>query len=150
MELVEQFVEAAKGRGLTVVLPEGQDERVLAAARRLKDDLVAKPLLLGKHDEITRQAEQSKISLEGLSLLDPQQSDQLSDYATAYADDRGLSQRVATRMVQRPLIYAGMMVKLGVADTMVAGVSTATAMVIQAGTLTIGYAPVSKRLLAFS
>ena len=44
-------------------------------------------------------------------------------------------------MVARPVFYGGMMVKRGDADTMVAGVCTATANVIQAGALTVGYAP---------
>jgi phosphate acetyltransferase len=44
-------------------------------------------------------------------------------------------------MVARPVVFGGMMVKLRHADTMVAGVSTATANVIQAGALTVGYAP---------
>jgi phosphate acetyltransferase len=44
-------------------------------------------------------------------------------------------------MVKRPLFWGGMMVALGDADTMVAGVAHATATVIQAGALTVGYAP---------
>jgi phosphate acetyltransferase len=44
-------------------------------------------------------------------------------------------------MVARPVFFGGMMVKQGDADAMVAGVSTATANVIQAGALTVGYAP---------
>jgi phosphate acetyltransferase len=43
-------------------------------------------------------------------------------------------------MVKRPLYYAGMMAAAGDADTMVAGVATPTAMVIQAGVLTVGLA----------
>jgi phosphate acetyltransferase len=42
-------------------------------------------------------------------------------------------------MVVRPVVFGGMMVKQGDADTMVAGVRTATANVIQAGALTVGY-----------
>ena len=44
-------------------------------------------------------------------------------------------------MVRKPLIHGGMMVTCGDADAMVAGVSTATANVIQAGAVTIGLAP---------
>ena len=44
-------------------------------------------------------------------------------------------------MVKKPLFYGGMMVALGDADTMVAGVAHATASVIQAGALTIGLSP---------
>jgi phosphate acetyltransferase len=44
-------------------------------------------------------------------------------------------------MVKKPLIYGGMIVSLGEADTMEAGVAHATASVIQAGALTIGLSP---------
>ena len=47
MDLVEQFISKAKGRGQTVVLPEGADSRVVAAARRLVDEQIAVPIVLG-------------------------------------------------------------------------------------------------------
>jgi phosphate acetyltransferase len=52
-------------------------------------------------------------------------------------------------MVQRPLVYGGMMVAAGEADTMVAGVATATGTVIQSGALTVGYAPGIRTVSSF-
>ena len=52
MDLVQQFIAAARTRSLTVVLPEGNDERVVLAARRLKDQSIAQPIILGKSEEI--------------------------------------------------------------------------------------------------
>ena len=54
---------------------------------------------------------------------------------------RDVKDGIARRMVKKPLFYGGMMVALGDADTMVAGVAHATATVIQAGALTIGLSP---------
>ncbi len=54
---------------------------------------------------------------------------------------RDVKDGIARRMVKKPLFYGGMMVALGDADTMVAGVAHATASVIQAGALTIGLSP---------
>ncbi len=48
MDIVEKFIAAAKARSQSVVLPEGGDERVLAAARRLRDEALARPVLLGQ------------------------------------------------------------------------------------------------------
>src|SRR4051812_914015 len=149
MDLVKQFIGAAKGRGQTVVLPEGADSRVVAAARRLVDEQIAEPIILGTPAEIEQAAGQAGVSTAGVRAVDPTASDAFAKYTSAYAADRGLKESVAKRMVARPVFFGGMMVKRGDADTMVAGVSTATANVIQAGALTIGYAPGIKTASSF-
>lgn len=141
MDLVKQFVSQAKGRGQTVVLPEGADARVIAAARRLVDEQIAEPIVLGTREEIDQAAAKAEVSVEGVRILNPSESGSLDSYVSAYASQRKLNEKVAKRMVARPVFYGGMMVTRGDADTMVAGVSTATANVIQAGALTVGYAP---------
>jgi phosphate acetyltransferase len=141
MDLIERFMAAVKGGGCTVVLPEGSDCRVIQAARRLVDDQIARPIVLGTAEEIDQAAKQAGVALVGVRTIHPLEADSFEAYASAYAADRGLNERVARRMVARPVVFGGMMVKLRHADTMVAGVSTATANVIQAGALTVGYAP---------
>jgi phosphate acetyltransferase len=141
MDLVKQFVSAAKGRNQTVVLPEGSDARVITAARRLVDEQIAEPIVLGTPDEIDRAKTQAGVSVNGMRIVNPSESDSFESYVAAYASQRGLKESVAKRMVARSPFYGGMMVMQGDADTMVAGVCTATANVIQAGALTVGYAP---------
>jgi phosphate acetyltransferase len=138
MNAIIRFIESARSRGGSVVLPEGQDERIVAAARRLKDEGIARPIVLGKAEQIDAACESAGVSLAGIETLDPATSDRLPAYAEAYRRGRDLSEGVAARMVKRPLYFAGMMVAGGEADTMVAGVATPTAMVIQAGVLTVG------------
>lgn len=140
MDLIERLMASVAGGGHSVVLPEGADPRVVQAARQLVDRRVANPIVLGTADEIASVAEQAGVSLDGVRTLCPATADCLDAFATAYAAERNLKQSVARRMVARPVVFGGMMVKLGQADTMVAGVSTATANVIQAGALTVGYA----------
>ncbi len=141
MDIVQRFIESAKKRGLSVVLPEGHDERVVAAARRLQDEGIARPIVLGKRADIEAAADQAGVGLDGIETIDPRESDRLDAYTRAYVGQRDLDERVARRMVLRPLFYGGIMVRCGDADTLVAGVATATATVIQAGALTVGYAP---------
>jgi phosphate acetyltransferase len=64
----------------------------------------------------------------------------LEGYVEAYAGARGLNEKIARRLVKRPLYFAGMMVAAGDADTMVGGASHSTALVIQAAVLTVGLA----------
>lgn len=140
MSVISRFVESAKQRSLTVVLPEGRDERVIAAARRMKDEGIAGAILLGDRAEIEAEAARIAVGLDGIEIVNPKESDRLDEYTAAYVEGRDLSPKVAKRMVKRPLYFAGMMVAQGHADTMVAGVATPTALVIQAGVLTVGLA----------
>ena len=104
---------------MRVVFPETEDERIQDAARRLRDERLAEPI-----------------------LLDSSASDRLKHYAELYTAGRpGTNPNVARRMAAKPLFRAGLMVKAGDADAMIAGVTTTTARVIEAGMLTIGLAP---------
>jgi phosphate acetyltransferase len=119
MNVLQTAMARIRGRGLRVVFPEAADERVIAAARRLREDGLAEPLLL---DEVH----------PGASI---------DRYAAAYLQLRpDASERVAGRMAAKPLFRAGLMVRLGDAEAMVAGASLTTARVIEAGLLTIGLA----------
>ena len=140
MSVLSRFTELAKQRSLAVVLPEGQDERVIAAARRMKDEGIAEAILLGDPAQIESEAARIGIGLNGIELINPKESTRLEEYTAAYVEGRDLNPNVAKRMVKRPLYFAGMMVAQGHADTAVAGVATPTALVIQAGVLTVGLA----------
>ena len=142
MSIIDRFKDKVRGRNLSVVLPEGNDERMIQAARRIKDEGIAKPIVLGKADQIEAAGQKAGASLSGIEVIDPRESNKLDAYAERYIEGRNdMPLAVARRMVIKPLFYGGMMVKCGDADTMVGGIANATATVIQAGTLTIGMAP---------
>ena len=141
MDIIESFVERVRSRKLSVVLPEGGEERIIEAARRLKDEDIAQPIVLGKPERIGAAIEKSGVNLDGIETIYPRQSEKINSYVEKYIEGRDdISAAVAKRMVYKPLFYGGMMVACGDADTMVAGVASATATVIQAGTLTVGLA----------
>lgn len=142
MDIIADFTEKVRGRNFSVVLPEGKDERIVHAARRIKDDDLAQPIVLGKPEQIAAAVEKASVSLDGIETLNPRTNEKLDDYAKKYIDGRNdISLPVAKRIVAKPLFYGAMMVAAGDADTMVAGAATATAIVIQAGTLAVGMAP---------
>ena len=114
MDAVERLFERARARRARIVLPETEDERIVEAARRLRNQGVADPI-----------------------LPDPEKDQEgLKRYAALYPGNP----RIAERAVRRPLFYAGMMVKAGDADAVLAGVAHPTARVIEAGMMTIGLA----------
>jgi phosphate acetyltransferase len=140
-DIVEACAAQARARCGRLVFPEGHDERILAAARRLKDEGIARPILLGPTRETAAAAARAGVSLEGVPALDPEESPRLGAYAALYTAGRpSASARVAERLVRKPLFHAGMMLKSGDADAMIAGVANPTGRVLEAGLMTVGLA----------
>jgi phosphate acetyltransferase len=128
-DVVDACIARARASRKRVVFPEGNDERIVAAARRLKDDGIAVPILLGSG------------AIDGIEVIDSEKSSRIGAYAEMYAAGRpGSGGKVAERLVKRPLFHAGMMVKAGDADAMIAGVANPTGRVIEAGLMTVGLA----------
>ena len=141
MDVIGNFIAQAKTRNLTVVLPEGTDGRILAAARRLQDEGIARPVLLGKAEELAKAAAEAKVALDGIATADPGDSGKVSEFAETYAAGSAkMDAKVARRLVRKPLYFGGMMVRTGEADAMIAGAANPTRRVIEAGLLTIGLA----------
>ncbi len=141
MDILERFYADARRRDQAVVLPEGEDARVIAAACQLADQRIARPILLGSTEVIRATAAEAGVDVQGITLIDPAESTRFEDYVRAYVERRDVKEGIARRMVKKPLFFGGMMVAQGDAATMVAGVAHATATVIQAGALTIGLQP---------
>jgi phosphate acetyltransferase len=117
--VVDRCCDRIRGRGLRVAFPEAGDERIVAAAKRLRDERLAEPI-----------------------LVDAGASARLDAYAAVYVEGRPDTQfAIARRLAAKPLFHAGLMVKAGDADAMVAGAAHSTARVIEAGMLTVGLAP---------
>ena len=138
---IARFIAAAKADPRHVVLPEGAEPRVLAAARRLADEGVARPLLLGARDDLAAAAGGAGVSLEGLGTVDPETSGDLDRYAEAYAATRDkVDVKVARRLSRKPPYFGALMVKTGAVAAMVAGAANPTRRVIEAGLLGVGLA----------
>jgi len=139
MDIIADFTAKVTGRGFTVVLPEGRDERILQAARKIVDADIARPIVLGKDERIAGAAAAAGVDLDGITTFDSRQSDKLDAYADQYIEGRDdITHAVARRMLMKPVFHGAMMVACGDADTAVAGVTTPTATLIQAGVLTVG------------
>jgi phosphate acetyltransferase len=142
VDIIEVFKAKARGKDLSVVLPEGRDERVIQAAKRLRDEGIARPIVLGSPGQIAAAVSKAEVALDGIETLDPRTNAKLDTYAEQYSRRRaGVTPAVARNILRKPLFYGGMMVACGDADTAVGGVASATATLIQAGVLTVGLLP---------
>ena len=141
MDIVARLIAQAKQRRRTVVLPEGDDPRILQAACRLHDDGIARPILIGERAALEDAAASAGVSLDSIETVSPRTSGALDAYAALYLEGRSkASERVARRLLAKPLFYAAMAVKAGDADALVAGASQPTARVIEAGLMSVGLA----------
>jgi phosphate acetyltransferase len=141
MDLLDRLFDIARRRDRKIVLPEGEDARVVAAAARLKKQAIARPILLGAADRIAAIAGEIGVSLDGIEIVDPRDDARLSAYGAALAALRpSMTPAIATRLTAKPLYFAGMMLRQGDADAMVAGAANPTRRVIEAGLMTAGLA----------
>jgi phosphate acetyltransferase len=142
MDLVERLIALARQRRSRIVLPEGDDARILRAARRLVDEQIAQPILLGGRAAIEAAAGQAQVPLHGIGTVDPADDRRVAAYAEACAAVRGgMTAAMSVRLVRKPLYFGGMMLQQGDAEAMVAGVANPTRRVIEAGLMTVGLAP---------
>lgn len=145
MDVVERLVARARARPRSVVLPEGGEPRILQAARRLHDGGIARPLLVGGRAALEEAAAAAGVSLDAIDTVSPAADGgggALDAYAALYREGRPrTNERVARRLLAKPLFYAAMAVKAGDADVLVAGADQPTARVIEAGLMSVGLAP---------
>ncbi|HZP76036.1 MAG TPA: phosphate acyltransferase [Pseudolabrys sp.] len=141
MELLDGIFDIARRRKRKVVLPEGEDARVAAAAVRLQKEGLATPIILGTHDSVARAAAEAKVSVNNIEIVDPKTDARAKAYGARCAAGReNMSEAMGVRLIGKPLYFAGMMVSAGDADAMVAGAANPTRRVIEAGLMTVGLA----------
>ena len=146
MHLVDQIKAKARSDLQTVVLPEGYDDRMVEASARIVAERLAKVVLLGNPDTLTAKAQELGVSLDGVSLIDPKDSDLLHSYADELVELRkkkGLSREDAIALLTGDdnLYFGAMMVHKGDAGGAVAGAFNTTGDVLRAAFQVIGTAP---------
>src|SRR5438094_885719 len=108
-----------------IVFPEGDDPRILKAARILADDGIAEPILLGDPDAIRREADDADVTLEEITLANPRAATHLEAFAQELWQRRrrkGITLREARNRVVDPLYHGLLMLRAGQTDAVVAGV----------------------------
>lgn len=121
-----------------VVFPEGEEEKIIIAAVYVAGQGIATPILLGREDNIKDLAARADLDLTGISIMDPSSPSKLEPYIDEYCKDKDFPRGAARRIITKPLYFGAMMVRIGDADAMVAGIATATEEVVVASELIIG------------
>ena len=146
MELLKQICAKAKGSGRTIVLPEGQDSRVIKAANLAVKEDVAKIVVLGTPEEIAASEKAAGEPLAAaVTVIDYTQGALLDELANAFYEKRkakGMTPEAARQSLLDKRIYFGaMMLALGKADGLVAGSIASTGDMLRAAFQCVGTAP---------
>jgi phosphate acetyltransferase len=119
-----ELIERAKADRRHIVLPEGEEERILRASEILLRRDVVDVTLLGNPDKIKQKIGSLGLNLETIRIIDPFESDLLKRYAQIFYDLRkhkDISRDMAIDTMSNVNYFGTMMVHTGEADGMVSG-----------------------------
>ena len=125
-EVMRQMIGRSKRAPRSVVFPEGEEPKILRASQRLLDEGIAKPILLGNPQLIEERCAELGVDFSGVEVVDITEPARARDYAShlvALRQRRGVGPAKARELIKNPSIFGAMMVNLGHADTMVAGLT---------------------------
>jgi len=125
-ELMRQMIHKAQCDPKRVVFPEGAHPKILRACHILVDEKIAIPVLLGHADEIRRKAAELDVPLNGVTIVEPQVASRRQEYVSELhrlRQRRGVTLSAADELMNDRNIFGSMMMQMGDADALVAGVS---------------------------
>ena len=126
--LINSITTRAREAPKRVVYPHADDVRIIRAARRVTDEGIGSPVLVGPSDRIVETAETAGIDLNGMTVVDPtEEAAERRRYAEILEElrrDRGMSLQEAERRVLDPNMYGCLMVREGSADAVLGGLTT--------------------------
>lgn len=144
MTLIEKIRNNAKNNLKTIVLPEGEEIRIIKAAEFLNRENLVKPILIGNEEQIKMVAKDNNCNIDDIEIKDPLQSLDTKAFADEYYELRkkkGITPEIANETVKDPLYYGAFIVRNDQAAGAVAGSINTTGDVLRAAIQVVGVAP---------
>jgi len=129
MRFIGSLIEKLQRHPKRIVFPEGTEPRILQAARQFYSLRLGAPILLGDRTQVKAAAEQLNVSLEGVRVINPAESEDLESFARRFELLRrykGIKEKEAMVAMHNPNYYGAMMVAMHQADGFVSGASEIT------------------------
>ena len=145
MSFIENIKERARQDVKRIVMPETNDRRTLMAAAEVIREKIADIVFIGDEVKIKEGAKWLDVDLSKVEIIEPERTDKLELYANKLYELRkakGMTLEAAReRLLNDPLMFGVMTVKMGDADGMVAGACHATADVLRPSLQVLRTAP---------
>src|ERR1035438_7155206 len=126
MRFIGNVIEKLQRHPKRVVFPEGEEPRILQAARQYAALRLGAPIVLGNADKVRAVAQGLDISLEGIRVINPADREDLGSFATrflALRREKGLRANEAREAMLQPNYYGTMMLAMHQADGVISGAS---------------------------
>ena len=134
MRFIGSIFEKLQRHPKRVVFPEGTEPRVLQAARQFYSLRLGVPILLGDRTKIKEAAERLNVSLQGIRIINPSESEDLETFAKRYEllrRNKGVRGNEAIEAMLKPNYYGAMMVAMHQADGLISGTNEISGSVLR-------------------
>jgi malate dehydrogenase (oxaloacetate-decarboxylating)(NADP+) len=125
-EFMRGVIQRAQRKPLRVVFPEGEEPKILRACQILVEEKIAQPVLLGNEERIRNMAAFLHAGLDDVEIIDPAKFVRREEYADELFQLRrrkGVIRKEAPRLLAAPTLFGAMMVRMGDADALIAGLT---------------------------
>lgn len=147
---LEKIIKRAKEDIKTIVLPEGEDIRIIKAAAMIQKQAIANIILIGNEANIRKNAE--GLDITKAKIIDPLHYDKFEGFVREFYEIRkskGMTYEGAKDIMKDPLYFGVMLVKKGDADGMVAGAINSTSNTLRPALQILKTAPGTKLVSSF-
>src|SRR5260221_1239924 len=134
MRFIGDVIEKLQRHPKRVVFPEGDEPRILQAARQFYALRLGVPILLGEHEKIKIVADKLNIPLDGIRIINPVASEDFENFVKRFHSlrrEKGLRATEAREAMTQPNFYGTMMLAMHQADGLVSGASHITGSVLR-------------------
>ena len=134
MRFIGGVIEKLQRHPKRIVFPEGTEPRVLQAARQFHSLRLGVPILLGDRTKVKEAASRLNVSLEGVRIINPEQSEELEPFTRRFTQlrrSKGIQETEAREAMLKPNYFGAMMVAMHHADGLVSGTNEITGSVLR-------------------
>ena len=127
--MFDKLIDILKANPRRIVFTEGSDARILEAASRLKKDGFLTPVLVGSVEEVKAAAAKGGFDIDGLEIIDPLTYGKMDEMVeTMVALRKGkMTAEECRELLKKGNYFGTMLVKMGVADSLLGGATYSTA-----------------------
>jgi malate dehydrogenase (oxaloacetate-decarboxylating)(NADP+) len=125
--VMRAMINRAQTSPKRIVFTEGEESKILRAAQILIDENFAVPVLLGNRERVRARAEDLRLHLNGIEVVDPQTSSRVDVYREEFYSLRqrkGVTRSEAAQLILNPVTFGSLMVRLGEADALIGGLTS--------------------------
>ncbi len=141
MKALSKIKEKAKSKKRRVVLPEGNEPRMIQAAKKILSEEIAKVTILGDEKEIENLSKEYGLNLNNVEIINPIHSPDYNGYVNQFMEMRkakGITEKQAKTVIAENLYFGAMLVRNDKADASVAGSVNTTGNVMRAAIHVLG------------